>query len=345
MLYNSNKRWVLLMRVTIYDIAKKSGVSPSTVSRALNGDPRISKETRKKILIVAEESHYLANRWKKNESFNKKSKVIALMVTDIANPFFPEIVHGVEDLAFEHGFSVSLWNTREDPKRERDYAETLKNSNIMGIILGASRLPDEQVTNIVKSGIHCVLINRIISGIPCVVADYEFGAYQAVKYLLNLGHRKIAFLNGPSFAQTSLWREMGYIEAFHDNNLEVPKNLITFNPPVVEGGYVATLKLFNSDDRPTALFAYNDLVALGAMKAVREKNLLIPNDVSVMGYDDIFLSSYLDPPLSTVNQPKYMIGKLAMDFLLRVIHGERIPNNLIKLKPDLVIRSSCTVCV
>jgi len=334
-----------IVKITINELARRSGVSPSTVSRALNDDPIICEETKRKVIQVAQELNYTPLRSRKRSSTRKRNKIIALMVTDISNPFFPEIVHGVEDLAFEFGYSVSLWNTREDIEREKQYVETLKVSEVNGIILGSSRIKEERIREVTENDIPCVIINRIIEGIPSVFADYENGAYQATKYLVNLGHGRIALINGPANAQPSLWREKGFLRALKELGKEIEENLLSFNFPNVEGGYVATLKLLSIDNPPTAIFAYNDLVALGAMKAIREKNMLVSKDISLVGYDDIFLSAYLDPPLTTVSQPKYMMGKLAADLLFRLINGEKVKNNQISLKPELIIRSSCGVRV
>lgn len=333
------------MKITINELARRSGVSPSTVSRVLNDDPIISEETKRKVMQVVKELNYTPVKSRKRSSIRKRSKIIALMVTDISNPFFPEIVHGVEDLAFEFGYSVSLWNTREDIEREKQYIETLKASEMDGIILGSSRIKEEQIREVAENDIPCVIINRIIEGIPSVFADYENGAYQATKYLINLGHERIALINGPNNAQPSLWRERGFLRALKESGKEVEESLLSFNSPIVEGGYVATLKLLSVSNPPTAILAYNDLVALGAMKAIREKDLLVSKDISLIGYDDIFLSAYLDPPLTTVSQPKYMMGKLAADLLFRLINGEKVRNNQISLKPELIIRSSCGVRV
>ncbi len=334
-----------MVKITINELARRSGVSPSTVSRALNDDPVISEETKRKVRQVAEELNYTPVRNRKKSSTRKRSKIIALMITDISNPFFPEIVHGVEDLAFDFGYSVSLWNTREDIEREKQYVETIKESEVDGIILGSSRIKEEQIKAIAESDIPCVIMNRIVEGLPSVFADYENGAYQATKYLVNLGHERIALINGPVSAQPSWWREKGFLRALKESEKEAEENLLSFNSPTVEGGYVATLKLLSISNLPTAIFAYNDLVALGAMKAIMEKNLLIAKDISLVGYDDIFLSAYLDPPLTTVSQPKYMMGKLAADLLFRLINGEKIKNNQISFKPELIIRSSCGVRV
>lgn len=168
------------------------------------------------------------------------SKIIALLVTDISNPFFPEIVHGVEDIAFDAGYRVSLWSTWENLGCEAQYIEALKESDVDGIILGASRLSEEQVREIARAGIPCVVINRIIPDIPSVFADYEEGAYQATKYLLHLGHERIALINGPANAQPSIWRENGFRRALQGFGKEVEEGLISFNPPLVEGGYVHT---------------------------------------------------------------------------------------------------------
>lgn len=331
------------MKPTINQIAKKSGVSVSTVSRVLNGESGVSESTKKQVLKVVEELNYVPLRRRRRPFSKKKTGVIALVVTDISNPFFPEVVHGVEDLAFSLGYSVSLWNTRENLEREKQYVENLKTSEVDGIILGSSRLQENQIEEIVENDIPCVVVNRIIRGAASVFVDYREGAYRATKYLLHLGHERIALINGPANAQPSLWREQGFWEAMREAGKKPEKDLVSFNPPVVEGGYVATLKLLSAANPPTAIFAYNDLVALGAMKAVREKNLVIPRDISIIGYDDSFFCPYLDPPLSTVGQPKYMMGKLAGDLLFRLINGGEIINKEISLKPELVIRASCGV--
>lgn len=332
------------MRVTMHEIARQCGVSPATVSRAFRDDPRIKAETKERIRAVARELNYAPLQNRKRKS-SRLSRIIALLVTDISNPFFPEIVHGVEDMAFDAGYRVSLWNTREDVEREAQYIETLKASDVDGMILGASRLSEEQVREITRTGIPCVVINRIIPDIPSVFADYEEGAYQATRYLLHLGHERIALVNGPANAQPSIWRENGFRKALQEFGKDVEKNLISFNPPLVEGGYVATLKVLSMERPPTAILAYNDLVALGSLRALRERGLSVPGDISIVGYDDIFLSAYLDPPLTTVSQPKYTMGKLAVDMLLRLIGGEKIANKCISLRPELVVRASCGVRV
>ncbi len=332
------------MRVTMHEIARQCGVSPATVSRAFRDDPRIKAETKERIRAVARELNYAPLQNRKRKS-SRLSRIIALLVTDISNPFFPEIVHGVEDMAFDAGYRVSLWNTREDVEREAQYIETLKASDVDGIILGASRLSEEQVREITRAGIPCVVINRIIPDIPSVFADYEEGAYQATRYLLHLGHERIALVNGPANAQPSIWRENGFRKALQEFGKDVEKNLVSFNPPLVEGGYVATLKVLSMERPPTAILAYNDLVALGSLRALRERGLSVPGDISIVGYDDIFLSAYLDPPLTTVSQPKYTMGKLAVDMLLRLIGGEKIANKRISLRPELVVRASCGVRV
>lgn len=332
------------MSVTMADIAKTCKVSLSTVSRALKNDPRLSEETRKRVQEVADQLHYVPRQQHQTPG-RGRSYTIALIVTDISNPFFPEIVHGIEDQAFSYDCSITLWNTREDLHREKQYLYTLKKSKVAGMIMAASRLSEEQILNLVRTPTPCVLINRNIEGVPGVCGDYELGAYQATKYLMNLGHSRIALINGPASAQTSVWRERGFKRALEERGLPLEPVFLSYNPPVIEGGYAATLRLLSLPEPPTALFAYNDLVALGAMKAVREKGLKIPEHISIIGYDDIFLSAYLDPPLTTVAQPKYMMGKLAMDMLWQLINGRKLYNHFVRLKPELVVRSSCGVLV
>ncbi|MDI3525120.1 MAG: LacI family transcriptional regulator [Candidatus Atribacteria bacterium] len=329
------------MRPTLKEIARRSGVSIATVSRVLNSTDSVREQVKEKVWKVARELGYRPAR-----SFRKrvgKGKVIALMITDIANPFFPEIVHGVEDAVFEHGFSVSLWNTREDPQREEHYLRTLNKENVKGIIFGASRIKEEYIKSTFEKGIPCVTINRIVEGVPHVVADYEEGAYLATRYLLYLGHDRIALINGPANAQTSKWREKGFRKAFAEQNKEIDERLLSFNPPLIEGGYVTTLRLLKKEMQPSAILAYNDLVALGAMKAIKESGLSLPRDISLIGYDNIFLCAFLDPPLTTVEQPKYLMGRLAADMLFRMIERGSVAEKSVRLKPQLIIRGSCGV--
>lgn len=330
-----------MARPTLKEIARRSGVSIATVSRVLNNADNVRKHLKEKVLKAAEELGYrpVARSFRKQTG---KARIIALMVTDIANPFFPEIVHGVEDTVFEHGFSVSLWNTREDPQREEHYLRTLCKESIEGIIFSASRIKEDYIRETLERGIPCVTINRIIEGVPHVVVNYEEGAYLATRYLLCLGHERIALINGPANAQTSRWREKGFRKAFTEQNKEVDERLLSFNPPLIESGYVATLRLLKGA-RPSAIFAYNDLVALGAMKAIKESGLSIPRDISLVGYDDIFLCAFLDPPLTTVEQPKYLMGRLAAEILFRMIERGSIVEKSVSLKPQFIIRGSCGV--
>ncbi|MGQ9473460.1 MAG: substrate-binding domain-containing protein [Candidatus Caldatribacteriaceae bacterium] len=161
---------------------------------------------------------------------SRRSKIVALLVKDISNPLFPEIVHGVEDAAFDAGYRVSLWNTRENTEREIQYMKMLKESDVNGVILGASRVQEEQIREFVKVGIPCVVINGIIEGIPSVFADYEDGACQATRYLLHLGHERIALVNGPANAQSIIWRERGFRKALQEFEKKEDEGLVSFNP-------------------------------------------------------------------------------------------------------------------
>jgi len=160
---------------------------------------------------------------------------------------------------------------------------------------------------------------------------------------LYLGHDRIALINGPANAQTSKWRERGFRKAFTEQNKEIDERLLSFNPPLIEGGYVTALRLLKKEMQPSAIFAYNDLVALGAMKAIKESGLSLPRDISLIGYDNIFLCAFLDPPLTTVEQPKYLMGRLAADMLFRMIERGSVAEKSVRLKPQLIIRGSCGV--
>ncbi len=325
-------------RTTIYDIARIASVSPSTVSRSLKNDTRIGLKTREKIQSIAEELGFRPSRVGKALATGR-SQVIALVITDVSNPFFPEIIYGVEDKALEKDYYVSFWNTREDVERERRYLKMLEKGSFDGVILAASRVSQRDILNLVNRSIPCVVMNRVVKGIPSVVTDSQRGLYLATRHLIDEGYRRLAFFNGPGRAYASRQRKKGFLQATYEAELDENKVSVSHNPPTHEGGFRALMQL--KGVLPEAIVTYDDLMAIGVMGACRKMGIKIPQDLALVGFDDISQASYSDPPLTTVRQPRYFMGQVAMNMLFDFLSGRRLSSETVFLQPELVIRESC----
>lgn len=327
-----------MKRANIQEVAKMAGVSPSTVSRALNGFPGISEKTRQKIIEIAKKLNYKPN-YRGQILTTKSTKNIGLLITDITNPFFPELVRGAEETASESGYTILLGNTSESIDKETSYLEFFSRGPVDGVIISASRISNEHIISLAEEGLPIVVINRILEHpkISYVSTDMEKGGYIATKHLIELGHTKIAFINGPSHSEAAERRLSGYKKALAESKIRYNSKLVSFNVPVAESGYKEATRLLNTEDPPTAIFTYNDLMAFGVIRAVKDLGVRIPDDLSIVGYDDIFFSSFTDPPLTTIRQPKEKLGKKAVELLLKLMKGER---QGILVEPELIIRNT-----
>jgi len=327
-----------MTKTTIYDIARIASVSPSTVSRSLKNDSRIGQQTRRKIQSIAEELGFRPSRAGQALATGI-SRVIALVITDVSNPFFSEIIYGVEDIALEKDYYVSLWNTRENVKREKQYLQMLEKENFDGVILAASRVSQQDILNLVNRAISCVVMNRVIKGIPSVVTDSQYGLYLATRHLIEEGYTRLAFFNGPGRAYASRQRKKGFLQAIHEAGLDASGVLLSQNPPTEEGGFHAMMHI--KDCIPEAVVTYDDLMAMGVMRACRKLGIHIPQDLALVGFDDISQASYSEPPLSTVRQPRYFMGQVAMNMLFALLSGSWPSSETVFLEPELIIRESC----
>ncbi|MGC8971395.1 MAG: LacI family DNA-binding transcriptional regulator [bacterium] len=327
-----------MKRANIQEVAKLAGVSPSTVSRALNNHPGISERTRQRIIEVAKKLHYKPN-YRGQILTTRSTKNIGLLITDITNPFFPELVRGAEEKASEAGYTILLGNTSESEEKETNYLDFFSRGPVDGVIISASRISNEHIINLAEEGLPIVVINRILEHpkISYVSVDMEKGGYLATKYLVNLGHSRIAFINGPSLSEAAKRRLSGYKKALIESRIRYNPNLVSFNTPTAESGYREAVKLLYTKDPPSAIFTYNDLMAFGVIKAAKELSIKIPEELSIIGFDNIFFSNFTDPPLTTVKQPKEELGRKAVELLLKLMKGER--QNLV-LEPELIIRNT-----
>jgi len=327
-----------MRRVNIQEVAKEAGVSPSTVSRALNGFPGISEKTRERIVEIARKLNYRPN-YRGQILTTQNTKNIGLLITDITNPFFPELVMGAEEYASKSGYTVLLGNTSESEEKETNYLDFFSRGPVDGIIISASRVSNEHIIMLAEEGLPIVVINRILEHpkISYVSTDMEKGGYLATMHLLRLGHSKIAFINGPKHSEVSQRRLEGYKKALKEVGVDYNPDLISFNVPVSESGYKEAIKLLCTGEAPTAIFTYNDVMAFGVIKAAKELGIKIPEELSVVGFDDIFFSSFTDPPLTTIKQFKEELGRMAVELLFKLMGGER---ESLLIEPELIIRNT-----
>lgn len=328
-------------RVNIADVAREAGVSAQTVSRALNNKGEISAETRGRVLATVERLGYRPNTLARG-LVTQKTATLGLVVPDIANPFFSEVARGAEDTAHQAAFSLLLCNTMENSAREMEALRTLEAQRVDGIILCSSRLLEEEFGAILARLPAVVLVNRESSGnnLQSVCIDDEAGARSATQHLLRSGRRAIAFLAGPTASHSGQRRARGYQRALSEVGITIDPALSVVCAPHLEGGRNAVRQLLVSHPEIDALLCYNDLVAVGALQACGALDRRVPDDVAVVGCDDILLAGLVTPPLTTLRSDKRALGAEAVRLLLRRLAGCVDGCENIVLQPTLIVRAS-----
>jgi len=328
--------------VNLKNVAKEAGVSTATVSRFINNKGYISDSLKKRIRLAIKKLNYYPNKVARNLS-KGSTRIIGIIIPDITNPFFPEIVKGVSDLLFQKNYYVHLCSSENDPKKEETFLRDLKSMWIDGIIIIPSDSENRSFDVFNKSTCPIVIIDREIIGLELdmVIADNKNSAYTATDYLIENGHKKILFLGGLAFTLTAQKRFQGWEKAMKENNLPTD-GLYLWGKFTIESGYKMMLEAFNNLSSIDAVFASNDLIALGAIKAIREKNLNIPKDISIIGFDDINISKFLTPPLTVIHQQIYQMGRKASEILLDRIKkkGKEYVIKKIIVPGELIIRES-----
>ncbi len=292
-----------------------------TVSRVINNSSYISQETRERVEQAIAELGYIPNTLARSLRF-KQTKTIALVLSDITNPFFTTITRGVEDTASEQGFSVMFCNTDESQGEEIGYLNVLLQKQVDGVLLVPASCTPESVSFVQDRGTPVVLLDRYIADarVDSVRGDSEQGAYEAVRYLLELGHQRIALVNGPQSVSTGVDRAAGYRRALVEAGLSSGADRVYYGKFTSEGGYQTARQALAVKPLPTALFAANNFIALGAYRAIRELGLRVPEDISIVAFDDLPL--VMEPFLTVVAQPAYEIGQRATELLLARLAGD-----------------------
>jgi DNA-binding LacI/PurR family transcriptional regulator len=325
---------------SIKDIARKANVSFSTVSRALQNSPLISRRTAEKIQKIARESGYRASAVARG-LVTQRTKTIGVVVTSIADPFVSEVVDGIEEHCNDHGYSVILANSNADPERERKVVQSFSERRVDGIVVTSSRVGALYIPMLSEMRVPIVLVNNQHPGefVHSVMIENVQGSREATNHLIQLGHRRIAYLGDRFGHQSDTERFSGYQEALDKAALPFCPELVAHGDGKSEGAMVATESLLGLPERPTAIFCYNDMTALGVLRVLHARRLKVPGDISVVGFDDLLIASYTDPPLTTVRQPRRRMGLLAMESLLQLMRGQN-PSQAITVEAELVVRDS-----
>ena len=326
--------------ISIKDIARSAKVSHSTVSRALNNSPRVKSETVERIRRIAEQSGYRGSAIARSLA-TRRSMTIGVVVTTIADLFAAGVVSGIETVAGDHGYSVFLANSNADPDREMRVVRTFEERRVDGIIVMASRVGALHIPLLSRMNVPIVpLNNQHPSEFAHSVMIENFSAsYEAAKYLVELGHRRIAYIGDRNGRQSDTERFGGYRQALDAGNLPFQPELVLYGTATPESAMEAVANFLNLPEPPTAVFCYDDMTALGAMRQIHAAGLRVPEDISVIGFDDLSIVQFTDPPLTTVRQPMQEMGRLAMETMLDLLGGSGATHK-IKVRGELIVRGS-----
>jgi LacI family transcriptional regulator len=327
------------------DVAQKAGVSLMTVSRVVNNKGEISAKTIERVQKIIEELGYRPSSIARSLA-SGQTRTIGLIVPDVANPFFADVTRGVEHLAYSQGYNVFLCNAEEDPQRELSAIQSLEEKQVDGVILCSSRLEDNQLQEVLGRQPAAVLINRRIANdrgnhpIESVILDDAASGQLATWHLLDRGHRRIGFLAGPKASFSGQNRTKGFRAALQEAGVAYHPEWVRHCLPYVESGFHVAIELLNEHPDLTALLCYNDLTAIGVLQACAETGRLVPDDLAVVGHDDIALASLVTPALTTCRVSRYELGGQAVKALLKRINEHPQNCTEIVLQPELVVRAS-----
>jgi DNA-binding LacI/PurR family transcriptional regulator len=325
---------------SIKDVARRAGVAHSTVSRALRDSPLVNRETTEKIQRIAREMGYRTSAAARS-LVTRRSDTIGVVVTNIADPFIAGVVSGIEETADQHGLSVFLANSNAEPEREVRVARKFEERRVDGIIVTASRVGAQYVPLLTHMQVPIVLLNNQHASQfahSVMIANVQ-ASLDATRHLIALGHRRIAYLGDRQGYQSDAERQAGYRRALKEGGLAFDRQLVVHGDGKPEGAEIAMTELLTFSGPPTAVFCYNDMSALGAMRQIREHGLKIPDDISIVGFDDLYISQYIDPPLTTIRQPMRQMGRMAMETLLQIFAGAESGHD-IRVPGELIVRKS-----
>lgn len=329
------------MAVSIKDIARVAGVSHSTVSRALRGSALIPAATTGRIQQIANEMGYTASAIGRG-LVKGRTEAIGVVVTSIADPFNSDVVAGLEEVANQHGYSVILATSQAVPEREISVVKSFQSRRVDGIIVASSRVGSNYSNLLAELKIPVVLLNNQSlqdEAIYSVCIDNRLGTYDATRHLLNLGHRRIAYLGDRLGLHSDTERQGGFMQAMDEAGAEVTPDHLLCGDGKMEGAAQAVIGLWDQAVFPTAIVCYNDMSAIGVMQVAKDRQVRIPDQLSIVGFDDIQVSALVNPALTTVHQPKKELGAHSMSLMLKLLRGEEAERSLV-LPGKLIERGS-----
>jgi DNA-binding LacI/PurR family transcriptional regulator len=329
------------MTVSIQDVARLAGVSSATVSRVLAGKPHVREEVRERVLYAVAEMNYQPSRVARSLRV-RSSLILGLIISDIQNPFFTALVRAVEDLANANKYALFLCNSDEDVNKEALYIDLMLAEHVAGVILTPTREMNNPCRKLVEAGVPVVAVDRRVKdlSVDTVILDNAGGARDLITHVIDLGHRRIGAIFASSQITTGRERYQGYKSALAKNGIRLDPGLVRSGLPNQELGYRFTRELLEQQDRPTALFAGNNLLTIGALRAIQDMGLRIPEDISLVAFDDMDWASLIRPGLTVVAQPTYEMGRTAADLVLKRIAQSNRPVGTVELKPSLCLRES-----
>ncbi len=327
-------------------VAERANVSIATVSRVINNAQLVSPATQARVELAIRELNYSPNRVAQRlRSRHSSKRLIGLVLPDIQNPFYVDVIHGVEEFAYQHNFAVMIGNFGQDQKKEKIYLDILQSEKVDGMIAAPSHGKDENIVQVIKNGFSVVCIDRglvdVDVDVDVVKVNNKEGVFGAIEYLIELGHTRIAHITGHPLIPTTLERVAGYEAAMHKHNVQIDQSLIKSSNSDYQSGAQLMTELLDMEEPPSAVFTANNLLTLGALKSIHERGLIIPDDISIIGFDDMYWSMSLNPPLTAVRQSGYDIGKKAAELLLQnILNPNKLKKNFI-LSTELIVRKSC----
>ena len=332
--------------ITIREVAKETGVSISTVSNVLNKSRYVKKETEERILEAVKKLNYRPNMVARGLRL-KSTGSVGVIVPDISNPFFAEMVRGMENVARELGYTLILCCTYYDTQEEERQLNLLRDKWVDGFIFASGYNTDDHIAELVEQKIAVVAVDREITDfwVPSVLIDNVEAAKKAVDYLCQLGHKRIAYISFPSTNMKTVEnRYLGYREGLRANNIPYDPSLVLIAESLrmneIKESYSVLADFLQLSEPPTAIFVMADLMAIGILRAVKEMGLRVPEDISIMGFDNIAISAFTDPPLTTIKQPKKKMGATAMQLLIDLIRHKRVEKKKILMPTEVVVRQS-----
>ncbi|BBU40530.1 catabolite control protein A [Aeribacillus pallidus] len=328
--------------VTIYDVAREANVSMATVSRVVNGNPNVKPTTRKKVLEAIERLGYRPNAVARGLA-SKKTTTVGVVIPDVSSTFYSELARGIEDIATMYKYNIILSNSDQNKEKELHLLNTLLGKQVDGIVFMSGNITEEHVEEFKRSPVPIVLASTFDENneLPSVNINYEQAAYDAVKFLIDKGHKHIAYVSGPMEEPVNKVKKLkGYIRALEEAGIKYDEQFVVEGDYSYESGIEAFDKVLELSPKPTAIFVGTDEMALGVIHAAQDNGYEIPKDFDVVGFDNTRLATMVRPRLTTVVQPSYDIGAVAMRLLTKLMNKEEVDNHIVELPHRIEIRQS-----